>query len=51
MIVDLIEQSSKKVAKAIASQGRNSRRNSQILALEQVAKEAVELRQTLLAVS
>ena len=52
MLVDLIEQSSKKVAKAIASQGgRNARRNNgQILALENVLKESRELRKTLLSV-
>jgi len=53
MMVDLIEQSSKKVAKAIATQsgGRNNmRRNQQILALENVLKEARELRRTLISV-
>jgi len=52
MLVDLIEQSSKKVAKAIATQagGRNTRRNAEILALGNVLKEAGELRKTLLSV-
>lgn len=52
MLVELIEKSSKKVAKAISSQtGRtNPRRNAQIAALEAVTKEALELRKSLLSV-
>jgi hypothetical protein len=52
LLVDLVESSAKKVAKAIASQttGRNARRNSQIDALENVLQEATALRKTLLSV-
>lgn len=52
MLVDMINSSSRKVSKAISAQtGRNTRRNSQLLALEQVVTEAEALRKTLLAVS
>lgn len=51
LLVNLVEQSSAKVAKAIASQpGRNPRRNAQIAALEAVLKDARELRTTLVSV-
>ena len=46
-MVDLIERSSKKVAKAIAS-SRSSRRQAHTQKLEQVSEEANELRRTLL---
>jgi hypothetical protein len=50
MLVDVIEHSSKKVAKAIASTPgwRNARRTAHTQALEQVNQEAVELKRTLL---
>ena len=48
-MVDLIERSSKKVAKAIAS-SRSSRRQAHTSKLEQVSEEANELRRTLLKV-
>ena len=48
--MDLIERSSKKVAKAIAStpRWRTSRRTAHTQALEQVSEEASDLRRTLL---
>jgi hypothetical protein len=50
MLVDVIEHSSKKVAKAIASTPgwRNARRTAHTQALEQVNQEAIELKRTLL---
>lgn len=51
MLVDLIEQSSQKVAKAIASSPRwrqNARRTAHTRALEQVSEDASELKRTLL---
>ena len=50
ILVELIERSSKKVAKAIASTPgwRNARRTSHTQALEKVMEEAGELRKTLL---
>jgi hypothetical protein len=49
-LVNLIERSSKKVAKAIAStpRWRNARRTAHTQALERVSEEATELRRTLL---
>ena len=49
-LIDLIEQSSKKVAKAIASTPgwRNARRANHTQALETVLKDALELKRTLL---
>jgi hypothetical protein len=49
MLVDLIEQSSRKIAKAIASQ-QSFRKNAQIQTLEQVLQESIALRKTLLSV-
>jgi hypothetical protein len=51
MLVDLIEQSSHKVAKAIASSPRwrqNAKRTAHTRALEQVSEDASELKRTLL---
>jgi Zn-dependent M32 family carboxypeptidase len=52
MLVELIERSSKKVAKAIASTPgwRNARRTKHTQALEKVMQEAIDLRRTLLKV-
>jgi hypothetical protein len=51
-LVNLIDASSKQVAKAIAGSGaRSARRNSHLAALEAVKLEADELRKTLLLVS
>ncbi|GKZ00099.1 hypothetical protein MPSEU_000963300 [Mayamaea pseudoterrestris] len=47
-LVNLIEASSKQVAKAIANSGRNPRRNKHSAAFEAVKLEADELRKTLL---
>ena len=49
MLVDLIERSSRRVAKAIAAtRSRNNRQAAHTLALEQVSEEAQELRRILL---
>jgi hypothetical protein len=49
-LVNLIEASSKQVAKAIVNSGRNPRRNKHSAAFEAVKLEAEELRKTLLLV-
>lgn len=50
MLVDLVEQSSKKVAEAIVStpRWRSNRREAHTQALEQVSEDARELRRTLI---